>query len=175
MLNFISIIFGAIVGSFLNVCICRIPKGNRSSFQALIVLIVSGQFLFTTISLWSVTSSSGQNVGIARPISLQYPLVEGVTALSSFLLLSRSGFLGLSFLFLIPASLIVITRHRPVSPDHSWCHQPARDSCGLIASFILPQLTFLNSLIGVPLGGGSLFLVATFISGCLKGGMGEGM
>jgi leader peptidase (prepilin peptidase)/N-methyltransferase len=46
---------------------------------------------------------------------------------------------------------------------------------GLLASFIIPQITFLNSLIGILLGGGSLFLVATFYHWLFKKeGMGGG-
>jgi leader peptidase (prepilin peptidase)/N-methyltransferase len=46
---------------------------------------------------------------------------------------------------------------------------------GLLASLVLPHLTFLNSLTGVLLGGGSLFLVATLYQWLFKReGMGGG-
>jgi leader peptidase (prepilin peptidase)/N-methyltransferase len=46
---------------------------------------------------------------------------------------------------------------------------------GLIASLILPKITFFNSLIGVLLGGGSLFIVGTLYQWIFKReGMGGG-
>jgi leader peptidase (prepilin peptidase)/N-methyltransferase len=46
---------------------------------------------------------------------------------------------------------------------------------GLLCSFILPQLTVLNSLSGILVGGGSLFLVATLYQWFFKReGMGGG-
>jgi leader peptidase (prepilin peptidase)/N-methyltransferase len=39
---------------------------------------------------------------------------------------------------------------------------------GLLVSFLLPQITFLNSLMGILLGGGSLFLVATLYQWLFK-------
>jgi leader peptidase (prepilin peptidase)/N-methyltransferase len=46
---------------------------------------------------------------------------------------------------------------------------------GFIASLVLPQLTWLNSLMGILLGGGSLYLVATVYQWLFKReGMGGG-
>jgi leader peptidase (prepilin peptidase)/N-methyltransferase len=46
---------------------------------------------------------------------------------------------------------------------------------GLLASLLIPQITFLNSLVGILLGGGSLFLVATLYQWIFKReGMGGG-
>jgi leader peptidase (prepilin peptidase)/N-methyltransferase len=46
---------------------------------------------------------------------------------------------------------------------------------GLLASLLIPQITLFNSLIGILLGGGSLFIVATFYQWLFKReGMGGG-
>jgi leader peptidase (prepilin peptidase)/N-methyltransferase len=46
---------------------------------------------------------------------------------------------------------------------------------GLLASLIIPQITFFNSLMGILLGGGSLFLVASLYQWIIKReGMGGG-
>jgi leader peptidase (prepilin peptidase)/N-methyltransferase len=46
---------------------------------------------------------------------------------------------------------------------------------GLLASLIIPQITFFNSLVGILLGGGSLFLVASLYQWIFKReGMGGG-
>jgi len=102
--------------------------------------------------------------------------VEGVTALSSFFLFSRFGISwSYFFYFSFIASLIVITvidLFHQIIPD---VISLPGIGVGLIASFVLPQLPFLHSLIGVLLGGGSLFLVATFYHWLFKReGMGGG-
>jgi leader peptidase (prepilin peptidase)/N-methyltransferase len=111
-----------------------------------------------------------------RPISFQYPLVEGITALCSLCLFIKFG-PSLSFLFFIAfvSALIVITvidLYHQIIPD---VISLPGIGVGLIASFILPKITFLNSLIGVLLGGGSLFIVGTLYQWIFKReGMGGG-
>ena len=172
-----SIVFGAIVGSFLNVCICRIPKGESIIFPGSHCPHCQRSIPFyDNIPLVSYLLLRGKCRYCQGPISSQYPLVEGVTALSSFLLFSRFGISwSYLFYFLFLASLIVITvidLFHQIIPD---VISLPGIGVGLIASFILPQLTFLNSLIGVLLGGGSLFLVATFYQWLFKReGMGGG-
>ncbi len=172
-----SIVFGAIVGSFLNVCICRIPKGESIIFPGSHCPHCQRSIPFyDNIPLVSYLLLRAKCRYCQGPISSQYPLVEGVTALSSFLLFSRFG-ISWSYLFYFSflASLIVITvidLFHQIIPD---VISLPGIGVGLIASFILPQLTFLNSLIGVLLGGGSLFLVATFYQWLFKReGMGGG-
>jgi len=177
MLNFISIIFGAIVGSFLNVCIYRIPRGESIVFPGSHCPHCQRSIPFyDNIPLVSYLLLRARCRYCQGSISIQYPLVEGVTALSSFLLFSRFGISwSYLFYFLFLASLVVITvidLYHQIIPD---VISLPGVGIGLIASFILPQLTFLNSLIGVLLGGGSLFLVATLYQWLFKReGMGGG-
>ena len=170
MWHIVSIIFGAIVGSFLNVCIYRIPRGES--------IVLPGSHcphcqrsipFYDNIPLVSYPFLRAKCRYCQGAISLQYPLVEGVTALISFLLFSRFG-ISWSYLFYFSfiASLIVITvidLHHQIIPD---VISLPGIGIGLLASFILPHLTFLNSLIGMLLGGGSLFLVATLYQWLFK-------
>ncbi len=177
MWHIVSIIFGAIVGSFLNVCICRLPRGES--------IITPGSHcphcqtpirFYDNIPLVSYLLLGGKCRYCKGNISFQYPLVEGITALSSFFLFIRFG-LSWSYLFyfIFVASLIVIT-------GIDLFHQIIPDvislpgiGFGLLASLIIPHLTFLNSLMGILLGGGSLFLVATLYQWLFKReGMGGG-
>jgi leader peptidase (prepilin peptidase)/N-methyltransferase len=173
----VSIIFGAIVGSFLNVCICRIPRGESIVTPGSHCPFCKNPIRFyDNIPLVSYFLLRGKCRHCDAPISLQYPLVEGVTALGSFLLFSRFG-ISWSYLFYFSfiAGLIVITvidLYHQIIPD---VISLPGIGIGFLASFLLPQLTFLNSLIGVLLGGGSLFLVATFYHWLFKReGMGGG-
>lgn len=177
MWHIVSIIFGAIVGSFLNVCIYRVPKGES--------IVTPGSHcphcqrpiqFYDNIPLVSYLLLGGRCRYCHHPISWQYPLVEGITALSSFLLFNRFG-ISWSYLFYFAflASLIVIAvidLFHQIIPD---VISLPGIGVGLIASLILPQLKFLDSLTGVLLGGGSLFLVATVYQWLFKReGMGGG-
>jgi len=177
MWHIVSIIFGAIVGSFLNVCIYRLPRGES--------IITPGSHcphcqtpirFYDNIPLVSYLLLNGKCRHCKAIISLQYPLVEGVTALSSFLLFTKFGpSWGYLFYFSFVASLIVITvidLYHQIIPD---VISLPGIGIGLLASLVLPKMTFLNSLLGALLGGGSLFLVATLYHWLFKReGMGGG-
>lgn len=177
MLSVASFIFGALVGSFLNVCIYRMPRGES--------IITPGSHcprcnapirFYDNFPLVNYLLLLGKCRRCKEPISLQYPLVEGMTALSSFFLFIRFG-LSWSYLFYFAfvAGLIVITvidLFHQIIPD---VISLPGIGVGLLASLILPDLTFLNSLIGMLLGGGSLFVVATLYQWLFKReGMGGG-
>src|SRR4030043_2468903 len=164
MLSIVSIIFGALIGSFLNVCIIRLPKEES--------IITPGSHcprcrksirFYDNIPLISYILLKGKCRHCHGPISIQYPLIEGITALVSLILFTKFG-PSPSFLiyFAFVAALIVITvidLYHQIIPD---VISLPGIGVGLLASLVLPQLTFFDSLIGFLLGGGSLFIVATF-------------
>jgi leader peptidase (prepilin peptidase)/N-methyltransferase len=102
--------------------------------------------------------------------------VEGVTGLASLFLFLRFG-PSLSYLvyFAFVASLIAITVidfHEQIIPD---VISLPGIVLGGVASLLLPQVTFVDSLLGILLGGGSLFLVAAGYQWLFKReGMGGG-
>lgn len=177
MLNVVSVIFGAMIGSFLNVCIHRLPKGES--------IVIPGSHcphcnnpisFYDNIPLISYLLLGGKCRYCRASISSQYPLVEGMTALGSFLLFLRFGptwsyLLYFSFI----SGLIVITvidLFHQIIPD---VISIPGIGAGLLASLIPPGVTFLESLIGILLGGGSLFLVAATYQWWFKReGMGGG-
>lgn len=177
MLELYSFIFGLLVGSFLNVCICRIPMEQS--------IVSPGSHcprcerpirFYDNIPLVSYVILGGKCRYCRASISFQYPVVEGVTALSSLLLFLRFGpSLNYLFYFAFVAALITITvidLHHQIIPDVISLPGIA---VGLLASLILPEITFLNSLLGTLVGGGSLFLVATVYHWLFKReGMGGG-
>jgi leader peptidase (prepilin peptidase) / N-methyltransferase len=177
MLEVYSFIFGLLVGSFLNVCICRIPVEQS--------IVSPGSHcprcerpirFYDNIPLMSYLILGGKCRYCRASISLQYPLIEGVTALSSLLLFLRFGpSLDYLFYFAFVAALITITvidLYHQIIPDVISLPGLA---VGLLASLILPEITFLNSVFGTLLGGGSLFLVATVYQWLFKReGMGGG-
>ncbi len=177
MLSIVSIIFGAMIGSFLNVCIFRLPKEESIIWPGSHCPQCKKPIKFyDNIPLVSYILLGGKCRYCKGPISLQYPLVEGITALSSLFLYMKFG-PSVSYLiyFALVAALIVITvidLYHQIIPDG--ISLPGI-GVGLLTSLINPHITFLDSLIGVLLGGGSLFLVATFYQWLFKReGMGGG-
>src|SRR4030042_2674312 len=177
MWHIVSIIFGALVGSFLNVCISRMPKKESIVWPGSHCPHCKNPIKFyDNFPLISYLLLRGRCRYCKGPISAQYPLVEGITALSSLVLFMRFG-PSLSYLiyFAFVAALIVITvidLYHQIIPD---VISLPGIGVGLLASLIIPQHTFFNSLIGILLGGGSLFLVATLYQWFFKReGMGGG-
>jgi len=176
-MTIISIMFGAIVGSFLNVCIIRLPKGES--------IITPGSHcphcnhpikFYDNIPLVSYLLLGGKCRYCKRSISAQYPLVEGTTAISSLLLFLKYGLsLSYFFYFSFVAALIIITiidLYHQIIPD---VISIPGIGVGLLGALIIPHITFFNSLLGILLGGGSLFVVATFYQWLFKReGMGGG-
>ena len=177
MLNIIALILGAMVGSFLNVCIFRLPKEES--------IIIPGSHcphchhpinFYDNIPLISYLVLGGRCRYCKKSISVQYPLVEGITAISSLCLFLRYG-LSWSYLFYFSfvAALIVITvidLYHQIIPD---VISIPGIGVGLLGALILPHITFFNSLMGTLLGGGSLFVIATLYQWLFKReGMGGG-
>jgi len=177
MFHIISIIFGAIVGSFLNVCIHRLPKGES--------IVMPGSHcpdckkpirFYDNIPLISYFLLRGKCRNCKKPISIQYPLIEGITAIGSLLLFLKYG-PSLSYLiyFLFVDGLIVVTvidLYHQIIPD---VVSIPGIGVGLLGSFIIPHHTYLDALIGILAGGGSLFLVAVLYQWLFKReGMGGG-
>jgi len=177
MLTVISIIFGGMIGSFLNVCIFRLPKEESIIWPGSHCPHCKKPIRFyDNIPLISYLLLKGKCRHCKGSISLQYSLVEGITALSSLFLIMKFG-PSLSYLlyFAFVAALIVITvidLYHQIIPD---AISLPGIGVGLLASLLIPQITFFNSLIGILLGGGSLFIVATFYQWLFKReGMGGG-
>ena len=162
MASLISIIFGATVGSFLNVCIFRLPKEESIIWPGSHCPLCRKPIKFyDNIPLVSYLLLRGRCRYCHSLISIQYPLIEGITALGSLILFMKFG-PSLSYLiyFAFVAALIVITvidLYHQIIPD---VISLPGIGVGLLASLIIPQITFLNSLLGVLLGGGDVKLLA---------------
>jgi len=175
--SFLAFIFGTIVGSFLNVCICRMPKDESIVSPPSHCPYCDYQIRwYDNIPLVSYLLLRGKCRGCGSRISLQYPLVELLNGLLTLALFLRFGpTLTFITLFLFCSSLVVITfidiEHQIIPDEISL----PGIVLGFIFSFFLPWQTWLNSLLGILLGGGSLLLVAygyQWLTG--KEGMGGG-
>lgn len=172
-----AFVFGMLVGSFLNVCICRMPLDESIVSPPSHCPHCSYKICwYDNIPLLSYLLLRGKCRGCGAHISLQYPLVEllnGVLAL--FLFLRFGPTLAFAALFLFCSALVVITfidiEHQIIPDEISL----SGIVLGFALSFFLKGHSWQNSLFGILLGGGSLLLVAyvyQLVTG--KEGMGGG-
>lgn len=170
-------IFGLILGSFLNVCIYRIPLKISIVNPPSNCPECSEKIRFyDNVPVISYIILLGRCRHCRQPIPIRYPLVELMMGLLSVSLFIKYGLSCSYFLFLIfTAVLVVISfidlQHR-IIPD---IISIPGIILGLIIAFLMPHITWYDSLIGMIGGGGILYLVAVIFEWLIKKeGMGGG-
>jgi leader peptidase (prepilin peptidase)/N-methyltransferase len=160
----VAAVFGALIGSFLNVCIHRLPRGQSVVWPSSACPHCRRQLSwYENIPVVSFLALGGRCRSCRAPISIRYPIVESVTALMfgaaswyfgpSVLLASRLVF-GCALIVLFAIDLEhhllpnVITLPGIV--------------VGLAFSFFTSSTGpgWLSSLIGIVVGGGVLYGIA---------------
>lgn len=160
-LDLLTVVLGLILGSFLNVCIYRLPRNlsvvrPRSSCPACKRTIA----WFDNVPLLSYLLLRGRCRACGAGIPVRYPLIEAATGLISWLLFQRFGpGLPYGIYFLYAASLLAVSvidlEHRIIPDEVSL----PGILIGLGLAAFTPVTSFLDTLAGVLLGGGSLLLV----------------
>jgi len=157
-----SLVFGMLVGSFLNVCICRMPKDESIVSPPSHCPLCSYRIKwYDNIPLLSYLMLRGKCRGCGAHISLQYPLVELLNGILTLFLFLRFGpTLAFAALFLLCSALVVITfidiEHQIIPDEISL----PGIVVGFLLSFFIKGHGWLDSLLGILLGGGTLLLVA---------------
>ncbi|MFH2013088.1 MAG: prepilin peptidase [Pseudomonadota bacterium] len=158
----IPFIFGTIIGSFLNVCIFRLPKKESLKFPFSYCPSCQKPIKFYhNIPILSYIFLRGKCSYCGESISFRYFIVELLTGLFSLVLFLKFG-LSLSYFvfFAFCAALIVITF---IDIDHQIIHNVITFPgivIGLTISFFLPGMAFKDSIIGIAAGGGGFLLLA---------------
>lgn len=158
-------IFGAIVGSFLNVVILRLPDDNQSIVYPASHCPKCSSPLqwYENIPIISYLLLRGRCSHCQGQISLQYPLIELTMAILATALMYKFQLsVAAAGYFLFCAALlviIVIDIHHQIIPD---VISLPGIILGVLFSFINPTVTWQSSLIGVLVGGGILYAVAFF-------------
>ncbi|MFO7714877.1 prepilin peptidase [Desulfosarcina sp.] len=161
-INILAFIFGACIGSFLNVCIYRIP--------AALSIVHPGSScprcktpipFYDNIPIVSYLLLMGKCRSCKTPIAVRYPLVEllgGLLAMTCAISFGPSLHGAVAFVF--TATLVVVTfidiDHRIIPDAISLPGIPIF----FLAAFAVPTVTWQASAIGIAAGGGSLFTVA---------------
>ena len=153
---------GACIGSFLNVCIYRIPAEEsvvhpRSRCPRCGTMIAWYDNL--PIVSWALLRARCR--GCQTPISARYPLVEALTGGLAILALARFGPEPLTLaLFVFTAALVLITF---IDIDHRFIPDEVSlpgIAVGLAVSLLPGGIGIWNAALGALLGGGILWLVA---------------
>ncbi|HEY3277727.1 MAG TPA: prepilin peptidase [Syntrophorhabdaceae bacterium] len=178
------ILLGAVIGSFLNVCIYRLPR-ERSIVSPPSACPECGKPIrfYDNIPVLSYLLLKGKCRDCGAPISARYPMVEAVTAAFFFLLYMKLGLTLETVVFLLFVSALIaisfIDLELRIIPD-------VLSIGGVIVGFLFslarpffrdmdPKFGILDSLYGILLGGGILFGIAwTYQLLTKREGMGGG-
>ena len=172
-----AFVLGAVVGSFLNVCIYRIPAG-KSIVSPPSSCPHCGHFIrwYQNIPIISYLILGGKCSSCRVGISLRYPLIEALTGLLFILVLYYFKFTTAALVYwLFVSSLIVITF---IDLDHQIIPDVISLPgivIGFICSFFISWISWLDSLLGILIGGGLLLAIAwTYEKLAKREGMGGG-
>jgi leader peptidase (prepilin peptidase)/N-methyltransferase len=153
--------FGAVIGSFLNVCVHRLPRRQSIVWPAS-ACPACGRALawYENVPLVSFLVLRGRCRSCRAPISLRYPVIEGATAL---LFAAAWGYYGpqplLVSRLVFGCALIVLFA---IDLEHHLLPNIVTVP-GIVAGFLFSWIAppgWLASLIGILLGGGVLYGVA---------------
>lgn len=173
----IFFVFGAAVGSFLNVCIYRLPLRESIVFPASHCRTCAAPLpWYDNLPLISYLFLRGHCRSCGASFSPRYLLVELLTALLTVGLVWQFGLTVAALsAFVLVAALIVITF---IDLDYQLIPDVISVPgivLGFLFSLVSPTLTWWSSLVGIALGGGILLAVAEgyrFLTG--REGMGGG-
>jgi len=172
ILKIFIFIIGSLIGSFFNVCIYRLPRGESIVFPrshcAHCNHII---YWFDNIPFLSYLILRGKCRFCARPILFRYFLVEFLTAAILLVFYVFFGFTPKFFIMSLFAGALIISTfidfEYQVIPDIITI---PGIFIGLLASFLFPSIlgmakpsaAFLNSILGIIAGGGSIYAMGIF-------------
>ncbi|MCR3921841.1 MAG: prepilin peptidase [Firmicutes bacterium] len=167
----LAFIYGLVIGSFLNVCIYRLPVG-LSLAQPPSHCPHCGRWLPAAelVPLFSFLWQRGRCRGCGVSISWRYALVEVATGILFAVLMWRFGWPAMLWQAAFYAVLLVIFF---IDLDHQII--PNRlvlilVGLAVLALFFAREVSFLSALYGGVLGGGLFFLLAVVSNGGMGGG-----
>ncbi len=161
---FLAVFFllGACLGSFANVVICRMPQGESVVFPSSFCRACRAPIKWyhnVPILGWFILRGKCAECG-AR-FSFRYALVELLMALLFAFAYHKTGLSitlaeRLTFIFCAVTASVIDLDHM-ILPDKFTLSGIA---IGLVGALVNPERAFLDALLGVLVGGGSLWLVA---------------
>lgn len=184
MIEITVFIFASVIGSFLNVCIYRLPRGKSIVFPPSHCTNCESKIKpYHNIPIFGYLYLKGKCFNCKEKISLQYPFVEIISGVLAVFLYGKYG-LGLEFAsyLVLCLSLIVITfidlefmiipnvitfpgiligfLFAALQTDWNIFFEVIPAISGNNFGQIISATPILNSLFGIILGGGILFCIA---------------
>ena len=159
---FLVFCLGACIGSFLNVCISRLPENESIVHPGSRCPFCRSPIRYSdNIPLLSFLWLKGRCRQCSAQISIRYPLIEALTGfMACFAVLKYGPTLPALLYFIFIAALITVTfidiDHRIIPDEISLGGIPL----GLAASFFLPGISLTDAMLGILAGGGILLSVA---------------
>ncbi len=167
---------GAIIGSFLNVCILRIPEGTFWRHARSVCPQCGAPIpAYLNLPILSYLILRGRTRCCAKPLSKQYPLVELLSAVAFVVVYWKFPFIAMHSqgFDIDPAELIrwlhgsvltaifivcsVIDLRLMIIPDVISLPMVALTP---VIVYLHPELDWFSALVGVIAGGGSLYVIA---------------
>ncbi|MBU1918444.1 prepilin peptidase [bacterium] len=165
-----AIIFGLVVGSFLNVCIYRLPLNKSVMGRSFCPLCKKQIPLYRNIPIISYVIQLGKSACCKKSISIQYPLIEALTAVISVVTLFHSTSL-LQYviwftLFMCPLIIVSIVDFKlKIIPDQISIPFIVV-GVGVHLYELWPNWSgaLIDSVLGILVGGGTLLILGEIIS-----------
>lgn len=154
-------ILGLIVGSFSNVCIYRIPRNESVIYPASHCPKCSTTILTKdNIPLLSYILLKSRCRNCGSRISIKYPVVEFLTGLVYVIIYQIYGLSAQSLIYIILSSALIIIAFidlgEQVIPE---VISLPGIVVGLILSFFVHHISFVNSALGIVIGGGIILVI----------------
>jgi leader peptidase (prepilin peptidase) / N-methyltransferase len=160
--QFMVLVAGCCLGSFYNVVVHRLPAKES--------LVSPGSHCphcshpiayYDNVPLLSYILLRGKCRYCRAPISARYPLIEALTGFLGLLLFRHYGLHPQLFIELFFVSLLIVIAFIDLD---TYLIPDVLSISGVVAgfalSFLTPRLTWWDSLLGIFLGGGFLYLIA---------------
>ena len=163
-------ILGLIVGSFSNVCIYRIPRNESIVYPAShCPKCRSNISPKDNIPLLSYILLKGRCRNCKSKISIQYPVVEFLTGFIYLIIYLIYGLSIQTLIYIILSSALIIIAfidlNEQIVPD---VISLPGIVLGLILSFFVSYISFVNSALGVLVGGGIILIIGLAGSAIFK-------
>lgn len=158
-------IFGLIIGSFLNVCIYRIPREESISFPPSHCTNCNKKIKwYDLIPVISFMFLKGKCRNCGSKISIRYPLIETLNGILYLILYLQFGITlkALSFMFLV--SLLIVVSLIDIDTTDVYFKTSLTGYVGVtlfiaVSYFTGTDKNFFNNIYGALLGGGFILLI----------------
>jgi len=168
------IILGLVIGSFLNVCIYRIPKEESIVFPPSHCTNCSNKLkAIDLIPVFSYILLRGKCRYCKEKISVRYPLIEGLNALLYLIIYLKFGLAMITLKYCILASLLIVIGMIDYDTQFVFTGTTILGAIVGIAFMAIQAIIYKGGTVDLILGGVIGFVIIGLIVFLTKG-MGEG-